>query len=626
MDVVIAPVTHMNEKRSEGGGNITRVVLRGKDAVEIPVTADAGDGTRFLIRTIGKWADSLSQGEGPLGIKFVLPSSSGYILRADFFEERMADCARTELAAGFVAPLERVTPCASSGQHDGEESSVFLNQVAAAVSAATLRALSRELVLENLAALDHELENRISLPWCFPGRIARKRLALLQGGFNFEFRRRVLEGCSALGIDLYVLDKPGHWLQDESLSHLRTAFLPMDMTLDSELAKRAVQALETHGITVDGVTCFSDPHLIAAAEVASMLQLPTAPATAFSQAVDKYEFRKLLAVDGEEALRFPNLEALHRHLALGQLALSYPLIVKPTVGGGSQGVFKVDDEAGLRRAAEAIDSQGRGEFLVESYVDGPEIDANYVLIDGEIVFFEVSDNLPCAAEKPNATAADSFIESGMVYPSGLPLEEIELVCSTIYGHILRLGFRTGVFHTEARIRNSSMCYRAGEDGVIDIHERNAGSDKSCSPSVFVLEINARAPGRQATNSATRTYGVDYNAIQVLLALGEYDRARALAKPFKNGAQFWCESVYIPAPRSGMYNSDDAFLELSLRRPDLGRHIAEYHCLFEKGQMVRGPEAGTLQWILSFVVFSRSSRSEAVRLAEVIRRELRYELV
>lgn len=41
-----------------------------------------------------------------------------------------------------------------------------------------------------------------------------------QGSFN---------AAKALGMSIIVLDRPGHWLQDERYSHLRNEFLPIDM-------------------------------------------------------------------------------------------------------------------------------------------------------------------------------------------------------------------------------------------------------------------------------------------------------------------------------------------------------------------------------------------------------------
>jgi hypothetical protein len=36
--------------------------------------------------------------------------------------------------------------------------------------------------------------------------------------------------------------------------------------------------------------------------------------------------------------------------------------------------------------------------LIEEYCDGPEVDCNFVLWDGQILFFQVIDNFPCAGD------------------------------------------------------------------------------------------------------------------------------------------------------------------------------------------------------------------------------------
>ncbi|OCL12795.1 glutathione synthetase ATP-binding domain-like protein [Glonium stellatum] len=555
-------------------------------------------------------------GKHEIAVKMIFPATDGYISRADFFEERLAHCPLTEAVAGFVSPLQLVKHVTFGVQEN------FLAFIKLAASGALLQSSSTHLLLQRLKALDQELCNRISLPWYFPTQLAMKRLAVIEGGFNLDFRHRVFEAAAALGIELVVLDRPGHWLQDPSFSSLRRAFLPVDLTIDDSLVQRVLNTLKDNNITVDGVTAFSDKYVVVAAEIAESLQLPTSPSVAFARVVDKHECRKL--VDGDDqAICFSNLNKLKEHLQTTDHTFTYPLIIKPSRGGGSQGVLKVNNEMELFSAAGILIDKHKSKVLVESYIDGPEIDANYVLHNGEVIFFELSDNLPCAADKQGAKPMDSFLETGIMFPSGLDPGEIELIRTSVYESLRKLGFSTGVFHVEARIRNSSMRFESGEDGTVDLRKHNR--EETVNPSVFLIEVNARAPGRQATNGVAQVYGVDYNAVQLLFAVGESERAKALSQPFRNGPQFWCESVYLPATRGGVFKSDDVCAELIQRRPDLAKNIAECHCLFERGEIVPGPESGSLRWIASFLVFSRDSRSDALRLADVIRKEVRYEL-
>lgn len=135
MDVTTVLFTLVEGGCSRRGDDITLAVLWGNDDVESLTTTDDLNVISFLIRTMGDSVESPSQGEGLLSIKLARPSSDGYLSRANFFGERMVDYPLIVSVAGVIAPLERVAPCASSDEHNAEKSSLFLNQVAAAIGA-----------------------------------------------------------------------------------------------------------------------------------------------------------------------------------------------------------------------------------------------------------------------------------------------------------------------------------------------------------------------------------------------------------------------------------------------------------------------------------------------------------
>ena len=87
--------------------------------------------------------------------------------------------------------------------------------------------------------------------------------------------------------------------------------------------------------------------------------------------------------------------------------------------------------------------------VIEPYTNGPEVDANCVLWDGKVLFCEICDDFPCAGDSTGATDQDNFLETQMVYPSSLPPKELSTIEWSIHQSILRLGFRSGVFHCEA---------------------------------------------------------------------------------------------------------------------------------------------------------------------------------
>ncbi|RDW63726.1 hypothetical protein BP6252_11271 [Coleophoma cylindrospora] len=551
-------------------------------------------------------------------IRLLFPVRKSYVLWSDFFEARMSDCDIIQKKFGCFGLSEPLGPIEFF-----ESQRSLLDLVTQASAELVVVGSSTSELTNKLALLDKELIKRFSFPWWSCEPVIAKKLALVEGGFNLDFRQRILQDAKALGIELTILDRPGHWLQSEKYAYLRSAFLPLDTTLDEGLPQRIVTLLRDTGTTFDGITTFSDNYLVATATAAEALKLPTAPHTSLANVVDKFECRRRVT-KGSDIFCFTDLSDLQHQLGKNLSDLTYPLIVKPSRGGGSQGVTKVNTPSALPLAIENVIGKFKEKVLLEPYIDGPEIDVNYVLCDGEILFCEISDNLPCAGDDTKATALDSFLETGIIFPSALDEDVQNMVRSSLHQNLLELGFTTGIFHVEARVCNSGMSYKIGEDGLLDL--RHDPSLTKANPSVFLLEINARCPGRQALCGVARTYGIDYYTMQLLFAVDEKIRAKALCHSFQGGQQFFCEAVYIPASRGGIYDSDDLYEDLCKRQPDLAAAIIEYHCLFQKGEMVPAPESGKLRWIATFLVSSTKARSSARMLAQRLKEEVKYKLI
>jgi hypothetical protein len=325
---------------------------------------------------------------------------------------RMTDCPVVDLSFSAFQPLQRLRATSGAESHDTLHD-IFTHAIAGVL----LRTIPKSLP-QRFRELDHQLLERLSLPWLSSMPLCRRTLAIIEGGFNFDFRQRMLEDAHALGIDVIILDKESHWLNCASYQHLRHAFLAMDMTLDSDLPYRIVRTLDANGIYVAGITSFSDPYLVATAKAAEILQLPTSPSIALEKAVDKNKCRRSFS-NQPKTFCCTSENDFKEQLTAMSYVLSFPLIVKPTHGGGSQGLVKVRDEQELYSTlSQAFDRAGK-QVVVEPYVDGPEIDANFALHHGDILFCEISDNFPCAGDLPNADINDYFLETRIIFPSAL---------------------------------------------------------------------------------------------------------------------------------------------------------------------------------------------------------------
>ena len=199
-----------------------------------------------------------------------------------------------------------------------------------------------------------------------------------------------------------------------------------------------------------------------------------------------------------------------------------------------------------------------------------------------------------------------------------------MIKTSLYQTLLKFGFRSGVFHVEARVRNSSTQYGIS-DGILDLEIEVQRHDIE-KPSCFLLEVNPRAPGKMGMAAVRSTYGVNYIALHLLFAVRDKERIAALSQPFCDGSQFCSNIVFIIPDRGGVMVSGDIGDDLKERCPDLWRNIYSYECCFEKGQRVPNAAADDVPWLAWFVVFSRVGRRDLLEMSERLKREVKYDLV
>jgi biotin carboxylase len=500
-----------------------------------------------------------------------------------------------------------------------------------AIGGILIRSTGSDPVLR-LQELDRELSNRLSFPWMLPEPPSRRRVAWVQGREDIESSQRAYEAARALGISLVMIENAGHWLEDGNgpHAHLREAFIAVNIEVDDEFPQRIASAVRGYPHPVDGVMTISDVRLPGVAKACEILGLPTSPYDAYAIAGDKAKTR-MLEFATDEVFILSSAEDLPEYLSNCQARpLPFPMIVKPCLGWSSDCVAKVSNEAELADAVLKASNRHAGApkpstaVIVEPYVDGPEVDANFVLLDGELLFADINDDFPSRGDADDASHEDSFQETQNVMPTALPGNEIATLRDSLHKSILRQGFSSGVFHCEARVRHSRVHYST-RDGILDLEEKKQPSSREVS--VYLLEINARPPGYLETVAVLLTYGVDYYALQLLLCVGsaEIPRIRALSQPFVNGAQFHLSAMIIPQTCAGVMKTADAGAEFLLRHRQLRDQIPDYKTTKKGGDILEGPSASSLWWIAYFSIFSRSSRQDCLRLVQFIKENFSYEV-
>ena len=614
--------------------------------------------TRALAFLTSVINDVLKQGSHGVAIKLVLPVENGYVVRSDHLEQRLYGCPNAQLVEGFVAPREYLKrPNLSSASLESFSDILasaaggivlgdakpklastaledFSSTVASAAGKLSMTSAIGKSQYALLLELEKELLGRYSLPWLIPEPIPERTIAIL-GHRSLFMMERWIRGGHALGCKVLIFGPHGSWLEEPQYTGLVEQFLPIDMTADQNLAQRILDALQESGSKIDGITTTMDVYFDAAAQVSLELGLHTSPRESIAMAQDKYATRTRFGNSTPLTLLVTNIDDLRKQLGTLVLPITYPLIVKPSRGWCSEGVFKVTTESELFTAVSKLNTFQPGvRVIVETYVDGPEVDANFLLWDDEIHFFEVVDDFPCTADLPgSAFAVANFQELEMVYPSNLIPSEKEMLKTQIHSFLLDSGFRNGIYHVEARIQNSAMEYNT-VDGVVDLRPKDHPPPPDEKPRIFILEVNVRCPGWMVIWATCYTYGVDYTAAQMLAALGDGTRFKILSQPFAFGAQANVESIFVPSPKGGTIPSGiKPFCEeLRDRRPDLmraedkGVEAVKIQTMQFSGEKVADPSTGSLSFGASFNLATREvERTEMLRLGQEIRKEVRIDI-
>ncbi|RMZ76854.1 hypothetical protein DV738_g4731, partial [Chaetothyriales sp. CBS 135597] len=582
--------------------------------------ASESENARHLLETT-----LLAEQSGDLSVtavKLLLPSTDGYVSRSDMVAFRLRGL-DVDIHS-FLTPRQFVKAVRS----DGLTLDAATNDaIGAIVSKDSFR--SSEDALIRLKQLEHELKRRLALPWILPDPIPPKRVALVGGLEEPES----LASVKAMGIGLLILDQPGNMFEDNEgpFAHLREEFIPFNMSPDKHAPQRIVDALRDKKI--DGIHTRYDIHHTNVAKANRILGLPTSDPEAYAIATNKFAARSL-EPDKNGAFRVKDVEELKTRLST--LQLEYPLIVKPTTGRNSWGVLRCDNEEELIEAAGVAHGRLIGvtedgeeihsEVMIEPYVDGPEFDVDVVLWDGKLLFYEVSDNFPCAGDissDPNNStlqkgAHRDFQETLFVYPSILVEDEQQVLVKSLHETVLRLGLRSGVFHIEARVKNSKMEYSV-RDGWLDLHlkENLTGQE---SPSCFLIETNPRPPGYLSLLRAGWQYGLDYWALHVLRCINDEKRFLAFAVPRPRDPEHVCALHFILPENGGILKSPDPGPELATRNPELMKSIPLYYNEFKIGEYVPPSVSTNFLFMTRMAVESRNGRDGLLQIIRNIEQE------
>ncbi len=122
--------------------------------------------------------------------------------------------------------------------------------------------------------------------------------------------------------------------------------------------------------------------------------------------------------------------------------IDFPVVVKPTDSHGGQGFTILSDEEAWQRYLPRLTEN----VVIEQYIQGVDSSVETLVVDGEIVFQGVTEEISLPAPL-------DFLEMGYYQP---PLNFSEECVATLKDYtktlVQRVQFRTGILHAEFRIR------------------------------------------------------------------------------------------------------------------------------------------------------------------------------
>lgn len=561
-------------------------------------------------------------------LKFIIPARPGHIVRGDWIEERMRFCKLSAAAESFVRPGQFCDGelAGASDQDPGSRLACLFKASVGVVQAADLdlgMMLPPNIVTK---LLDEEMAQRLAWPWTVPEPVGPRRVVIVGEKRAIQECERFYQAARGCGVSIVVMDRPGHWMEDPDgpgKTH-REHFVQFSGFDFSTLTDRVVEAVRALPYRVDGIFSTMDALHASVAQAAETLGLPTVGAEAFRRATDKFETRKMqetafmMLVSSVDELR----SRLHAGGDQHTSTLQYPLIVKPTHSDGSYGVSKVASERELHVAVQhAIEStrnrhtnvfgslEADTQVVIETYCEGPEVDVNFVLWDGELLFSEVVDNFPCVGDEAGSGSGktESFVETGSMWPSGLPPEEWDILRAELLQIVRDLGTHTGVVHVEAKVHNSAVEWRKDSFGIIDLCPRPPSPGRQAAS--FLLEVNPRPPGQSDSTGSAHANGVDYYALYLMQVIGDEARFRSLARPFAKGPQFHCATTPLPIHAAGRMLSGMDIHKISSQAPDIVANMIELRSFFKAGEVVPEPEELRLPWLGFVMMCSRRGRRD-----------------
>ncbi|WP_251071192.1 ATP-grasp domain-containing protein [Streptomyces sp. ISL-43] len=289
---------------------------------------------------------------------------------------------------------------------------------------------------------------------------AGDRTMLLVGGTDQH-----LERAKALGVRVVLIQHPDKI--NAFQTGLADALLMVDYTDWATVRPLAEAAREVWGF--DAVVSLTEGGLDTAARLREHFGFPGTRPEVSRRLRDKYLMRRHLADRGKLAMHWDRVTDRGSLEDFARRA-GFPFIVKPTDATASFGLIRVGGAGDLDAVWERIEElRGRRtdrgstlftvrEFLMESYLDGPEFSVEAFSFGGRHVVVAVTEKL---------VDDTHFAELGHALPARLAPDAHARVTAAVADFLDTMGVSDGPSHTELRLGSRGPV-------VIESHNRVGG--------------------------------------------------------------------------------------------------------------------------------------------------------
>lgn len=291
--------------------------------------------------------------------------------------------------------------------------------------------------------------------------LARPTIAVVGGNIKIVRKAREL-GLGVVYIQLPNKYERTHWpFVDQALlvDYTDTArLLPLVRALHQAYPFQQVLSLTEVG-------------LLATAEIDEMLGLGGNSLATANLLMDKWLMRQHLNALGISVVTAA-LGETEQDLQDFVRTYGLPVIVKPTHEAGSLGVVAVRDIEEIDSAVARLRSLGYDRFLMEEYLDGPEVSVETLSFDGRHVVIATTDKL---CDGPG------FVEIGHSMPSRQPSALLRQTVHLVETFLDAVGLRHGPAHTEVKLTSRGPVIieshnRVGGDRINELAEAAYGVD------------------------------------------------------------------------------------------------------------------------------------------------------